>query len=206
MARVKIGKFDFNHDIFNQISQDAKDFITACLTLDEAQRPSAEEILKHKYLKQEGECCGLSEEAGKQYLENMKNFQADTKLAKATYAFLASQCVTSEDKHEADKIFKKLDKNNDGVLTKEELVQGYASVYGQDLSEEEVLAIFKKMDMNNDGKIEYSEFIVAALDEKNLMSEKRLKTAFEMFDKDKSGSISVDEIKKVLSFGKDIDE
>lgn len=136
----------------------------------------------------------------------MKNFQADTKLAKATYAFLASQCVTSEDKHEADKIFKKLDKNNDGVLTKEELVQGYASVYGQDLSEEEVLAIFKKMDMNNDGKIEYSEFIVAALDEKNLMSEKRLKTAFEMFDKDKSGSISVDEIKKVLSFGKDIDE
>ena len=62
------------------------------------------------------------------------------------------------------------------------------------------------MDLNNDGKIEYSEFIVAALDEKNLMSEKRLKAAFDMFDKDQSGNISVDEIKKVLSFGKDIDE
>ena len=62
------------------------------------------------------------------------------------------------------------------------------------------------MDLNKDGKIEYSEFIVAALDEKNLMSEKRLKAAFDMYDKDKSGSISVDEIKKVLSFGKDIDE
>lgn len=62
------------------------------------------------------------------------------------------------------------------------------------------------MDMNKDGKIEYSEFIVAAMDEKTLLSEKRLKAAFDMFDKDKSGNISVDEIKKVLSFGKDIDE
>ena len=62
------------------------------------------------------------------------------------------------------------------------------------------------MDMNKDGKIEYSEFIVAAIDEKILLSEKRLKAAFDMFDKDKSGNISVDEIKKVLSFGKDIDE
>ena len=136
----------------------------------------------------------------------MRSFHADTKLAKATYAFLASQVVTNDDKIEADKIFKKLDKNKDGILTKEELVQGYAEIYGQDLAEEEIIQIFDKMDMNKDGKIEYSEFIVAALDEKNLMSEKRLRTAFEMFDKDKSGSISVDEIKKVLSFGKDIDE
>jgi len=136
----------------------------------------------------------------------MRSFHADTKLAKATYAFLASQVVTNDDKVEADKIFKKLDKNKDGILTKEELVQGYAEIYGQDLAEEEIIQIFDKMDMNKDGKIEYSEFIVAALDEKNLMSEKRLRAAFEMFDKDKSGSISVDEIKKVLSFGKDIDE
>ena len=68
----------------------------------------------------------------------MRSFHADTKLAKATYAFLASQVVTSTDKHEADKIFKKLDKNADGVLTKEELIQGYAEIYGQDLSDEEV--------------------------------------------------------------------
>ena len=99
-----------------------------------------------------------------------------------------------------------MDKNHDGVLTKEELIQGYAELYGQDLSNEEVGQIFDKMDLNKDGKIEYSEFIVAALDEKNLMSEKRLKAAFDMYDKDKSGSISADEIKKVLSFGKDIDE
>lgn len=62
------------------------------------------------------------------------------------------------------------------------------------------------MDLNKDGKIEYSEFIVSALDEKNLMREKKLKAAFDMFDQDKGGSISVQELKKVLSFGKDIDE
>lgn len=206
MARVKVGKFDFNQEIFKQISDDAKDFISSCLVFDEAKRPSAEQILAHKWLKQEGECCKLDEAAGKKYLDNMRKFHADTKFAKATYAFLASQVITTQDKMEADKIFKKLDKNQNGILTKEELIQGYAELYGQDISNEEVGQIFDKMDLNKDGKIEYSEFIVAALDEKNLMSEKRLKAAFDMYDKDKSGSISAEEIKKVLSFGKDIDE
>jgi|TARA_B110001450_G_scaffold250597_1_gene269506 Ca2+-binding EF-hand superfamily protein len=44
------------------------------------------------------------------------------------------------------------------------------------------------------------------MNEKNLISNNKLQTAFKMFDKDGGGSISTDEIKQVLSFGQNLDE
>ena len=66
--------------------------------------------------------------------------------------------------------------------------------------------MFAKVDSDNSGEIEYSEFVVATLNEKNLLSGNKLQTAFKMFDKDGGGSISTDEIKQVLSFGQNLDE
>ena len=66
--------------------------------------------------------------------------------------------------------------------------------------------MFAKVDADGSGEIEYSEFVVATLNEKNLLSNNKLQTAFKMFDKDGGGSISVDEIKQVLSFGQNLDE
>jgi Ca2+-binding EF-hand superfamily protein len=39
-----------------------------------------------------------------------------------------------------------------------------------------------------------------------LLSDEKLQQAFEFYDKDKSGSISIDEIKNVLGVGKQIDD
>lgn len=66
--------------------------------------------------------------------------------------------------------------------------------------------MFAKVDSDNSGEIEYSEFVVATMNEKNLLSNNKLQTAFKMFDKDGGGSISIDEIKQVLSFGQNLDE
>lgn len=66
--------------------------------------------------------------------------------------------------------------------------------------------MFAKVDADGSGEIEYSEFVVATLNEKNLLSNNKLQTAFKMFDKDGGGSISTDEIKQVLSFGQNLDE
>jgi calcium-dependent protein kinase len=66
--------------------------------------------------------------------------------------------------------------------------------------------MFAKVDADGSGEIEYSEFVVATLNEKNLLSNNKLQTAFKMFDKDGGGTISIDEIKQVLSFGQTLDE
>jgi len=65
--------------------------------------------------------------------------------------------------------------------------------------------MFAKVDADGSGEIEYSEFVVATLNEKNLLSNNKLQTAFRMFDKDGGGSISIDEIKQILSFGQTLE-
>ena len=62
----------------------------------------------------------------------------------------------------------------------------------------EAKKLFEKMDFNNNGTIDYSEFLITYLDPAKVINEERLKEVFNMFDIDKSGAITVDEIKKLL--------
>lgn len=84
------------------------------------------------------------------------------------------------------------------MLSKDEIKNGYDKIFGQVINEEQVNEMFSSVDIDNSGYIDYSEFIVATMNEKNLFSEKKLKAAFKMFDKDDSGFISKDEVKESL--------
>ena len=66
------------------------------------------------------------------------------------------------------------------------------------MNQEQIEKMFEAVDIDNSGYIDYSEFVVATMNEKNLFSEKKLKAAFKMFDKDDSGFISKDEVKESL--------
>ena len=83
----------------------------------------------------------------------------------------------------------------------QEVKEGYLEHYGKVMSDEEVEEMFNKVDTDKSGFIDYSEFVVAAMNENQLTSNEKLQAAFKMFDKDGSGSISADEIREVLSFG-----
>lgn len=99
-----------------------------------------------------------------------------------------------------------MDINGDGRLSKDEIQKGFAQYFGRSLNDKEVDDMFEKVDADGSGEIDYSEFVVATMNEKNLLSNNKLQTAFKMFDKDGGGSISTDEIKQVLSFGQNLDE
>ncbi len=84
-------------------------------------------------------------------------------------------------------------------------------------AEEEVDKIMEAADVDKNGKLDYSEFIAATADKKNLMSKQRLKAAFQMFDKvfilhslnnfqNENGSISPLELKNILDKGKKLDD
>ena len=88
-----------------------------------------------------------------------------------------------------------MDLNGDGKLDKNEIQLGYKEYYDKDLSDEEINEIFSKVDADGSGEIEYSEFVIATMNEKNLLSNNKLQTAFKMFDKDGGGTISTEEVK-----------
>ena len=120
-------------------------------------------------------------------------------------AFIATHLTREEEKKDLDKIFKEIDLDGDGTLSKEEILLGYEEHFGIPISEEQVDDMFKKIDLDGNGTIDYTEFVMATVNEKTHEHTERLKMAFQMIDKDKSGSLSPDEIKEFLCFDEAID-
>ena len=82
---------------------------------------------------------------------------------------------------------------------------GYEEHFGIPISEEQVDEMFKKIDLDGNGTIDYTEFVMATINEKSYLTEQRLKMAFQMIDKDQSGSLSPEKINEFLCFDKSID-
>lgn len=55
-----------------------------------------------------------------------------------------------------------------------------------------------RVDVDQDGFIDYSEFLRASMDSAKYASQKNLSEAFQRFDKDASGGISIGELKNTL--------
>lgn len=77
-------------------------------------------------------------------------------------------------------MFKKIDKNASGTLTKSEIRKGF-DMFGKPISDEQINAIFDAVDSNHNGKINYTEFLIAASDAESLHQTKNLEIAFKAF-------------------------
>jgi calcium-dependent protein kinase len=82
---------------------------------------------------------------------------------------------------ELQKAFSALDKNSDGKLSRDELIEGYTMIMG-DLAEAEVDRIMAVADADGNGEIEYSEWVVATINKQKLLTTEKLEAAFKLFD------------------------
>merc|ERR1712083_979079 len=169
-------------------------------TYKQEDRPTAEKSIQHPWI-QELSTTTVNEAGAMTALDNLKNFNANTTMKQATFAFIASQLLSKSERDGLAKVFKAFDKDGDGKLSMQEVKDGYLDHYGKIMSDEEVEQMFNAVDTDKSGFIDYSEFVVAAMNESQLTTNDKLQAAFKMFDKDGSGIISPDEIKEVLSFG-----
>lgn len=182
MKKVRIGKFTFTDPCWSNISDKAKDLISKLLTYDHDKRPTAEEALKHPWIT-EMSSGNVDANIAIGALTNLKTFRADQKLKQATFAFIASQLLSKAEKENLAKIFRAIDKNGDGKLSKEEIMEGYDQFFGKNLDKNDIEKMFDAVDIDKSGYIDYSEFVIASMNEKQLLTNEKLQQAFRMFDK-----------------------
>jgi len=97
--------------------------------------------------------------------------------------FIVSQLMTSKEKDDLKEIFITLDKNGDGILTQEELIEGYKKFYNsEERAKVEVRSLMESADSDNSGYIDYSEFLMAMANKKKILSKENMKRAFDLFD------------------------
>ena len=195
---VKKGVYTLDEPEWDDVSGEAIDLVKKCLTYDPEKRASASEALEHPWFKKFAKGEKVKKSLASKALSNLKNFRAEQKLKQATLAFIVSQCLTKDETDKMEEIFAAMDKNNDGMLSKEEISEGYEEHFGIAIEDEELDKIFSAIDTDGSGAIDYSEFLMATMNEQQLMSKEKLKQAFKMFDKDNSGTISKQEIREAL--------
>ena len=191
MAKVKKGKFQFKSKIWTVVSAEAKDLITLMLTLDPADRPSCRDVLNDKWFNKD-ESKQLSTQLGNNlFLENMRKHevgqhdQTNSQLIQAILTFIATNIVHHKDTKELEVLFKKLDMNQDGRLSREELEEGFRKAYPHydDLQIKALVnGIFENADYDMSGQIDYTEYLISAMNKQTLLSKDKLQKAFQSFD------------------------
>lgn len=195
--RVVEGKFSFPEEDWSGISKQAKDLIKKMLCYDTAKRAGAQECLMHEWFKLKG--TQVAPVNSTKVLNNLKNFRSEFKFQKAVLLYIISFFDMKDEKDELYKTFKQLDLDGDGQLTHDELMVGYTKTMGEDEARKEVDRIFKTIDVNGTGAIDFTEFLLATVNHKKLLSQERMTQVFKMFDKDGSGTIDNNEIKEFFS-------
>ena len=210
--KIKAGKYDLVSPPFNRISKEAKDLITKLLELNPDKRISAEAALNHPWFtnnKIKEKLLDISAEDIKHMLTNVYNYNPQKYLQQAAIAYLVHNLPHLPDVAKANCLFAKMDKNNDGILSKEEFIKSVNSLFSQRNIEGDrklLEEVFSTIDADNSGDIEHEEFVRAAINKNIFLDENVMKFAFDFFDKDKSGEITLDEIKQVFSQTKDFPE
>ncbi|CAN6564101.1 unnamed protein product [Malus baccata var. baccata] len=123
---------------------------------------------------------------------------------------ISPQPKVADQAAELKQVFATFDKNSDGFITKQELKESLKNIRIF-MSDAEVEEMVKKVDANGDGLIDFDEFcmlcgsmllrddgVVEGGDGGGAEEEEELKEAFGVFDKDKDGLISVEELAVVL--------
>lgn len=130
---------------------------------------------------------------------NLKKINIQSKLQQAVLTYFANYMNYDEEKKRLLDIFQAFDSNNDGQLDFKELLDGYTEYFGDpERAEIEVTEIMQKLDINNNGNIDYSEFAIAHLNLSKILQEDKLREIFNLFDIDHSGTITAEELKKIL--------
>lgn len=202
LSAVLKGKFSFEFPEFKNVSDASKRLIKRMLTYNVRDRPTIDEVLLDPWFK----AVDIADvELDRNVLLNMWNFSTKNKMQHAVYYFLVSHMASREEQRELLDTFRALDTNNDGVISKQELLEGFRRIDNA-LTEADINSMVNKIDNNQSATIDYTEFVAATINKKKLLSEEKIKACFNMIDRDRSGTISIAEFKSMFNGNDAVDE
>jgi calcium-dependent protein kinase len=188
LPRIMKGSYSWPNCGEVAISDQCKDVIAKCLTLNTKARPTVDELLKHPWINgKDVSDAPLSVKL----LNSLSMFSNQNKLRKAVGKAMANR-MTDREKGDLQELFKKYDTNGDGVLSPDELANMMREV---GLSGEEAKCLVNEIDEDGDGAVGMNE-----MKSVHALAVNDPKKMFQMFDKDGDGEVTAKEILAVCDF------
>ena len=201
LENIEKGEFNSHHKKLLNSSIEVQDLVKKLLEVNVKKRLSSSDALKHSWFKKfngKSLYSNIDKETIIIYLNRLRKFKINSKFQQMVLAFIVHNIPSNEESKDILKIFRMFNMNDDGKLSKKELFNGLIKYFDEKNIKKEIDDIFLLLDGANRGFIEYEEFLRATLDQKILLSDENLVYAFNFFDKENTGKISVEKIKKIF--------
>ena len=185
----------FSGKMWGRFDPQAKRMVTAMLAKDPRDRPTALECLAHPWLQ---DVTNPMPPAMPAAMANLRRFQGGDSLKLAILTFIVTNTLAPDEKQPLQDVFLYINTSGNGVIRAEELENAFAKLHRAELCNFLAANVLNVVDVDKNGSIDFSEFLLAAVDSKLLLQVKRLKSAFALFDPDSSGAITLAEFRSVL--------
>jgi calcium-dependent protein kinase len=182
------GNIDYENSVFLSLSIEAQALIKSLLKVDPEDRPTCEEVLEHLWFCESKQTLPITYNIA----EKLRNFEVKTKTARAMLTLITETLSNSKKDYKMINYFKSLDLNNDGKVSREEIINVFTQVGLNVLSE--IDFIMENLDNDKSGFIDYTELMLALT---NWLQELKKKNLAKVFTVD-HGLISIDSLKKQL--------
>mmetsp|Transcript_50251 Transcript_50251/g.155721 ORF Transcript_50251/g.155721 Transcript_50251/m.155721 type:complete len:563 (+) Transcript_50251:45-1733(+) len=181
------------------LPQTAWELLWGLLDVDPVKRLTAALAMQHPWMTGNYDRSPGGEAQLTRTMNSFVGFCRSQKLQKAALTALATQ-LSSHHMEVLRKQFELIDTDGNGVITKSELLEAVRKSPPEGITDYEawVQATFDELDTDASGEIEFTEWQAAAMRSVAGISDEAVRTAFRVLDSDNSGTISIDNLARVV--------
>ncbi|XP_058214549.1 calcium-dependent protein kinase 13 [Rhododendron vialii] len=188
------GIIDFKREPWPNISESAKSLVRQMLEPDPKLRLTAKQVLEHSWLQNAKKAPNVP--LGDVVKSRLKQFSMMNRFKRKALRVIAD-FLSVEEVEDIKDTFRKIDTDDDGIVSIEELKSGLRK-FGSQLGESEVQMLIEAVDTHGKGTLDCGEFIAVSLHLHRMANDEHLHKAFSYFDKDGNGYIEPDELRDAL--------
>jgi len=192
-------------NLWEHVSDDAKDLIHRLLSRTVSARPKAREVLAHPWLARPAPAPEAAE-----LLSAVQAWAAASRLKRLAYTLFARMMPT-QDLGNLPEVFRSLDRRGVGMLSLEDLKEGLKGACADPLEAEELEWLFFRMRETTEDdnpipdEVCYTAFLAALLRTRTPLDHDKVHLAFSMFEEAGCGIISSQSLRNVFGSAEKFD-
>ncbi|KAG1347633.1 calcium-dependent protein kinase 20 [Cocos nucifera] len=186
---------DFKREPWPKVSDNAKDLVKWMLDPDPKRRLTAQGVLDHPWLQNAKTAPNVN--LGETVRARLQQFSVMNKFKKKALRVVAEH-LSVEEVADIKDMFQKMDINNNGKITFDELKFGLHKL-GHQIPDSDARILMEAADVDGNGTLDYGEFVAVSIHIRKIGNDEHLHKAFAYFDKNRSGYIEIEELRDSLA-------
>jgi calcium-dependent protein kinase len=192
-------------NLWEKVSDDAKDLIHRLLNRAVTARPKAKEVLQHPWLAKSALAPQPAE-----LLCSVQAWATASRMKRLGYTLFA-RTMPTQDLGNLPEVFRSLDRRGVGMLSLEDFKEGLKGASTDPLEAEELEWLFFRMrestedDFAIPDEVSYTAFLAALLNTQTALDQEKVRLAFSMFEETGSGTISSESLRAIFGASEKFD-